>query len=147
MAPPLNDVTNTLAPASAPARRVAKPGAKPVLLAPEPPAAAPGQPGDADRLVHSFRGLALAPLKSQDTAAAAQQEEEPASLAAEDSSASTGTASAGGASQLGSPIAAFAAAKARLQRSTSDAESRISSTLQALNSLRQGVAGAARWGA
>lgn len=115
-------------------------GASPQPAAPEPAVAAdphtqPPQPQseqlsleleDVDELLRSFRRLDFEPCEQQ---LADEQQQQAPPLSQQDSPASTATASS---SRLGSPLAAFAAAKARLARSNSDAGSLISATLQRL---------------
>lgn len=75
---------------------------------------------ECDAFLRSFRQLSFDPTAAPQQAAAGGSDDEPATLEAEDSSASTATAEG---SRLGSPLAAFAAAKERLARNTRDADS------------------------
>lgn len=76
---------------------------------------------ECDAVLRSFHQLSF------DGSEVAAEQDEPAQLEAEDSGASTATA---GSTQLGSPLAAFAAAKERLARNTLDADSLLESWRQ-----------------
>lgn len=133
----LTDITNTLPPdgrrggRKQPHKAAAQPAAPAVPTPTEAPPAQPQQqqqPAAAqedleleqvDEFLRSFRKLSF---EAQPAAGEAAGEQQPP-LAGEDSAASSAT---GTSSQLGSPLAAFAAAKARLERSNSDADSLIS---------------------
>jgi hypothetical protein len=149
---PLVDITNIEA-----GRGGAKASGKPAAAAPAHPAdsaseqegaAAQGQGQEEPLLERSFRKqLSFHPEDASEVASAGIElpEEEVEELAAEESHASdASTACASGeGSQLDSPMAAFAAAKARLTRSNSEAGTLISATLQQVAGLRERVAAAA----
>lgn len=75
---------------------------------------------ECDVFLRSFRQLSFDPTAAPQQAAAGGTDDEPAPLEGEDSATSTATAEG---SRLGSPLAAFAAAKERLARNTRDADS------------------------
>ena len=151
---PLVDITNIEA-----GRGGAKASGKPAAAAPAHPAdsaseqegaAAQGQGQEEPLLERSFRKqLSFHPEDASEVASAGielpEEEVEVEELAAEESHASdASTACASGeGSQLDSPMAAFAAAKARLTRSNSEAGTLISATLQQVAGLRERVAAAA----
>jgi hypothetical protein len=146
---PLVDITNIEA-----GRGAAKTSCKPAAAAPAHPADSAteqeGAQGQEEALLErSFRKqLSFQPEDDSEAASAGieqREEEEQALLAAEDSHASdASTACASGeGSQLDSPMAAFAAAKARLTRRNSEAGTLISATLQQVAGLREQVAVAA----
>jgi hypothetical protein len=89
----------------------------------------------AESLANSFRSVALTGAEEQPVAADEQEDEEGCLQAGNDccaSSCSTSSSSSGAASQLSSPLAAFAAAEARLAHSTSEAGRCVDSMVQRL---------------
>ncbi|KAI7840555.1 hypothetical protein COHA_005710 [Chlorella ohadii] len=119
----LGDLTNR--PEALAAR--SKPPPKAAAARQQPPQPTAEQPelgqqlDECDAVLRSFHQLSF------DGPEAAAEQDEPAQLEAEDSGASTATA---GSTNLGSPLAAFAAAKERLARNTLDADSLLESWRQ-----------------
>ncbi|PRW21023.1 hypothetical protein C2E21_8449 [Chlorella sorokiniana] len=129
---PLGDLTNR--PEALAAR--GKTPAKAAATARQQPPAAEEQLGqqleECDAFLHSFRQLSF---NGPAAAAAAEEQDEPAPLEAEDSGTSTATA---GSTHLGSPLAAFAAAKERLARNTREADSLLQAWKCLARNTRQG---------